>query len=242
MVKIAAISDTHNHNNISIPKCDILLHSGDWTNKGSYSEVYKFFDWFSTVDGPEHRVCIAGNHDFLPQTKPDRFKDILETFRNVTYLQDSSVKICGLNIYGLPWSPFFYDWAFNALESRLMQGYAYKGGPGKDALPDEEHPLMSEVCNKIPIDTNILLCHSPPRIGDIDKVYNKYTETFGQPLGSEELAKRLDKLSKLKAGFYGHIHSARTAAPAVYKGATHYNACSCNEEYEPIYKPILVDI
>tara|TARA_R110002074_G_scaffold402324_1_gene607144 strand:- start:195507 stop:196238 length:732 start_codon:yes stop_codon:yes gene_type:complete len=237
MVKIAAISDTHNWNEeISIPKCDILVHSGDWTNKGTYSEVYNFIHWFSTVEGPTHRVCIAGNHDFLPQTKSDSFKEILDSFPNIHYLQDSSVELCGLKIYGLPWSPFFYDWAFNALENRDGQGLAYKGGPGHNATADSDHPWMKSKCDLIPADTNILLCHSPPRLGEIDRMFGKTA------LGSEILAATVANLSELKAGFYGHIHSARKGKPFELNGATHYNACSCDEAYEPVYAPLIVEI
>ena len=242
MVNICAISDTHNHKTISVPKCDILLHSGDWTNKGTYAEVHMFMSWLSSIDTAKHKVCIAGNHDFLAQSKPESFRELMSCFPDIHYLQDSSVELCGLKIYGLPWSPFFYDWAFNALEDRLGQGYAYKGGPGLGAIPDKEHPLMSTVCNMIPEDTNILLCHSPPRLGNIDRVFSKSKKTFGEGLGSVELIKRIEQLPNLKAGFYGHIHSARTAEPVELLGATHYNACSCNEEYEPVYKPIKVKI
>lgn len=234
MVKICAISDTHNHETVIIPKCDILVHSGDWTNKGTYSEVSNFMRWFSEVPGPEHRVCIAGNHDFLPQSKPAEFRQLVP--ENVHYLQDSSVELCGLKIYGLPWSPFFYDWAFNALEERGIDGLAYKGGPRHGVSPDKDHPWMRDKCNLIPVDTNILLCHSPPRLGEIDRMFGR------QAIGSEELAKVVPHLKELKAGFYGHIHSARLSKPFEIGKATHYNACSCNEEYEPVYPALEVEI
>jgi len=236
-VKIAAISDTHNWNDkIVVPECDILVHSGDWTNQGKYSEVFDFLHWFNEVEGPTHRVCIAGNHDFLPQKNPVQFRDILRMNRNVTYLQDSSVELCGLKIYGLPWSPFFYDWAFNALEERGDEGLGYKGGPGYNSQADIDHPWMQTVCDKIPEDTNIILCHSPPRLGEVDRMFGK------TPLGSEVLARTVAKLPNLKAGFYGHIHSARKGKPFELNGATHYNACSCNEQYEPVYPALEIEI
>lgn len=36
--RFVCISDTHNAN-IALPKGDVLIHAGDLTNKGSYSEV-----------------------------------------------------------------------------------------------------------------------------------------------------------------------------------------------------------
>lgn len=37
--RIVCISDTHNSTAIKIPKGDVLIHAGDLTNQGSYSEV-----------------------------------------------------------------------------------------------------------------------------------------------------------------------------------------------------------
>jgi predicted phosphodiesterase len=36
--RIVCVSDTHN-NTFKLPKGDILIHAGDITNQGSYSEV-----------------------------------------------------------------------------------------------------------------------------------------------------------------------------------------------------------
>jgi hypothetical protein len=30
------------------------------------------------------------------------------------YLQDAGLELFGLRIWGTPWQPWFYDWAFNA--------------------------------------------------------------------------------------------------------------------------------
>ena len=32
------------------------------------------------------------------------------------YLNDSSVELFGYKIFGSPWTPWFYDWAFNLSE------------------------------------------------------------------------------------------------------------------------------
>ena len=37
--RIVCISDTHNCAEVKIPKGDVLIHAGDLTNQGSYSEV-----------------------------------------------------------------------------------------------------------------------------------------------------------------------------------------------------------
>ncbi len=40
-------------------------------------------------------------------------EDIKKELTNCIYLQDSSVTLCGLKIYGSPWQPEFCGWAFN---------------------------------------------------------------------------------------------------------------------------------
>lgn len=36
--RFVCVSDTHNHN-VKLPTGDVLIHAGDLTNQGSYSEV-----------------------------------------------------------------------------------------------------------------------------------------------------------------------------------------------------------
>ena len=38
---------------------------------------------------------------------------------NCIYLQDSSIEIYGLKIYGTPWQPEFCGWAFNLLRGQV---------------------------------------------------------------------------------------------------------------------------
>ena len=46
MVKIVCISDTHNqHKQVEIPECDILIHAGDFTGRGTEHEIQDFAQW-----------------------------------------------------------------------------------------------------------------------------------------------------------------------------------------------------
>ena len=40
-------------------------------------------------------------------------EDMKKELTNCIYLQDSSVELFGLKIYGTPWQPEFCGWAFN---------------------------------------------------------------------------------------------------------------------------------
>lgn len=226
-MKIVAISDTHNlHDTLTIPECDILIHAGDATGDGTAKECIAFLLWMSSLDQCKHKIFVPGNHDFMFQKN---YKEHVPT--NVNVLIDKSITIGGIKIYGTPWQPFFYDWAFNGLEKRPGYDYSYKGGPGP-CSPDAEHPLLKDKFLMIPDDTNIIVCHGPPNIGNIDLV-----DRTKEHVGSVELTNAIKRLPNLIAGFYGHIHSGYGKVTA--GNATHYNVSICDERYRP-YNPITI--
>lgn len=220
-IKICAISDTHNlHKGIKIPKCDILIHCGDMTGRGTDPELNNFFNWFAEQDKAEYKVCIAGNHDYGCQKRgwQNPRKD------KVIYLQDNGVELFGIKIWGTPWTPYFHDWAFNGLPNNLY----YPGGPGSKAKPNDMHPLLEKVYETIPDDTNVLLCHGP--------IYSILDNTpIGLNVGSKELQKKVSKL-ELNYFFHGHIHYARGYKN--YLGIHCYNVASLDEDYNLYSNPI----
>ena len=64
-----------------------------------------------TLTKIKHKIVIAGNHDTVldPKTKeqfatPFATKaEVRKEFTNCVYLEDQSVKVLGLKIYGSPW-------------------------------------------------------------------------------------------------------------------------------------------
>jgi Icc-related predicted phosphoesterase len=142
-MRIVAISDTHGlHENLVIPDGDILIHAGDLTREGSFSDVREMERLFAGLPH-SHKLVIAGNHDFCFEQMPERCREIMPS---VTYLQDQAVKIGGLRFYGSPWTPWFHSWAFN-----LQRGF----------------PIRKKWL-AIPRDTDILITHGPPLgIGDL---------------------------------------------------------------------------
>jgi len=181
-MRITFISDTHTkHEEITkhLPGGDLIIHAGDLMNSGKHaSDVAEFAYWFSGLDNYEHKVFIAGNHDRMFEEYPDLAMDLLTAYGpDLVYLQDKSVKVDDIKIYGSPWQPAFYDWAFN--------------------LPRCGQDLM-RVWNQIPKDTDILVCHTMP-FGHCDVTGNLN-------VGCELLRVRTDELRpKIFVG--GHIHS-----------------------------------
>lgn len=138
-MKITLISDTHSkHNQLTLPKGDILIHAGDVSSRGNKREVKNFLNWFSKQDY-KYKIFIAGNHDFFfEQENENIIQEIIP--ENIIYLNDSGIEIEGIKIWGSPIQPTFFDWAFNR----------------------ERGTEIKKHWDLIPNDTDILITHGPP--------------------------------------------------------------------------------
>lgn len=144
-MKIVAISDTHNlHHKITVPDGDILIHSGDFTNRGTMPEILGFNKWLMSLPH-KHKIVIAGNHDFMFEREPALAESLLD--KSIHYLRNDEIIIEGVKFYGSPVTPWFFNWAFN--------------------VPRGEE--IAEVWAKIPDDTHVLVTHGPPA-GILDEV------------------------------------------------------------------------
>lgn len=216
-MKCVIISDSHQrHDQIEIPEGDVLIHCGDWTNKGSLTAIKDFLDWF-ICQPCENLVFIAGNHELTLDSPRKDARDLVQKYLGPKchYLENSSVEIDGFKIYGSPYTPAFYDWAFNRQR-------------GKDIAIEWA---------KIPNDTNILITHGPC-YGILDLV--EYSETRDLHQGCQDLLERIKDLKQLKLHAAGHLHSNHGIVEI--GGVKFVNASSCNEEYDPVNKPIVVEL
>lgn len=62
--RIVCISDTHNQTP-KLPRGDVLIHAGDLTNQGSYSELKKAVAWIEKQDF-EAKIVVAGTYSPHP--------------------------------------------------------------------------------------------------------------------------------------------------------------------------------
>lgn len=172
-MRIVCLSDTHNlGTRLSVPAGDLLLHAGDLTNRGLAGDVDEAACWLRSLPH-RHKVVIAGNHDFLFEEQPEWAR---EKMVGLTYLQDESVDVEGLRIFGSPWQPWFHNWAFN-----LRRG----------------EPLR-EVWARIPDNSDMVITHGPPK-GILDLCSD------GFRAGCEELLPRL-RAVRPGLHLFGHIH------------------------------------
>jgi Icc-related predicted phosphoesterase len=215
MPRIVCLSDTHNcTHEIEVPDGDILIHSGDATITGTVEEVKRFSRWFSGLPH-RHRVFVAGNHDWLFERDDQLARSLLGT--SITYLRDSSAVIAGLKIYGSPWQPRFFDWAFN-----LNRGAE-----------------IAEKWKLIPNDIDVLITHGPPH-GILDAIPKPWGV---ENSGCENLRERVEaiaSLGRLKLHAFGHIHCGYGTYDEF--GIRFVNASTCDEQYEPTQPPIVIDL
>ena len=223
-MKVTLISDTHTKHkqlNGDLPGGDLLIHAGDFMNSGyDKTDATEFFDWFDKIDNYDDKIFIAGNHDRIMQNEPEKMLGLLTGYKTIEYLQDEQLTLYfdgpngdfpedNVRIYGSPWQPEFYNWAFN--------------------LPRNGEELKAK-WNAIPTNTDILITHGPA-FGKLDDVEGRR----GQHLGCELLAEHINTVARPKIHVCGHIHSGYGY---YFDGQTHYfNASILNERYNYTNKP-----
>lgn len=221
-MKAVFISDTHQlHDRITIPDGDVLVHSGDFTNRGTDGALKDFVTWFASQPH-EYKVFIAGNHEMgldkgaTRQHKQEIIKSFTSQNDKLFYLENSEVVINGIKFYGSPITPWFFDWAWNVQRGRAI------------ALAWE----------MIPEDTNVLITHGPP-YGMLDLVQ----ESFGRDAhqGCQDLMNRVKELKQLKVHAFGHLH-LEGGKSIQSDGVTFINGAICDDAYHPTRQPVVVEI
>jgi Icc-related predicted phosphoesterase len=177
-VRLVLVSDTHgHHHNLEVPDGDILIFAGDYAfEHHGQAEMSALIDFFSWLDGQphKHKVMIAGNHDFAFEKSLSVVKMVMPP--SIIYLEGGEETVEGLKIWGGPWTPRFFDWAFNVDRGEAIKRYW-------DCIPD---------------DTDILVTHGPP-YGLLDD-----TPLSGH-VGCKELRDAVKRVNP-KLHVYGHIH------------------------------------
>lgn len=154
MKTVVCISDTHRlHHHVTLPKGDVLIHAGDVSKRGKKEEILEFLTWFAEQPF-DHKIFIAGNHDyFFERTPREEVNKLLPS--DVIYLQEEGVEIDGVKFWGSPITPYFFDWAFNRKEHEIKAHW-----------------------DKIPADTDVLITHGPAK-GILDRTV--YFKSVGCP-------------------------------------------------------------
>ncbi|XP_076442536.1 metallophosphoesterase MPPED2-like isoform X2 [Babylonia areolata] len=240
-IRFVCLSDTHTMLEKQgpaglefVPKGDVLLHGGDFSNVGLPKDIKGFNDYLGLLPHTL-KVVIAGNHDMTMDSemvqcnrqyltrnfsiKESVFEEYLkeagvensrQLLTNCVYLEDSSIDVCGIKIYGSPWQPEFGGWGFNLV----------RGGP------------LLEKWNMIPDDTDILITHGPP-IGHGDKCFSELRA------GCVELLSTIQRRVKPLYHIFGHIHEGYGVTSDGY--TTYINASTCTLRYKATNPAVVFD-
>lgn len=195
-VRFVAISDTHTqHGVLDLPKGDVLVHCGDFSNIGSLEECTDFCD-FMAVQPFERKLLVPGNHDLTCDaewysrsweewhTAFQSPEDVSRMLQNagVEVLNSCMVSVRGISVFGSPMQP-------RQPQSRTQMAFGRTRGA---QLKSEWQKLPSE-------GLDVLLTHTPPA-GILDG-----PDTSGKPVGCEELKKAVLKVKPI-VHVFGHIH------------------------------------
>lgn len=185
---------------------------------------------FQTELPHKHKIVIAGNHEITFQEdfyarRWQRFHHkqadssaARAALTNCTYLEDSVATVEGVVIYGSPWQPRYFDWAFNVRR-------------GSDIRCKWE---------KIPRNIDILMTHGPP-VGYGDNGHDM------EHAGCVDLLHVVKEVVQPKFHVFGHLHAGYGVVKdsAVSNAGTtstiFVNAASCDESYIPNNPPVVFD-
>lgn len=258
MVTIDCVADLHGHYP-QLEGGDLLIVAGDLTKSDTETEYIKFISWCfdNYLTGKFSKIIwIAGNHDNWVQENVS----INQQLGGSEYLCDSGTEFeyeepvrdlfdpgnkslvfrKKLKIWGSPWTK-----RFPGMNPHCM------------AFTVDTDEELAEKWALIPEDTDILVTHCPP-YGIMDRV-NEVTKwgTKRFNVGSPSLLNTSRRLKNLKLFVFGHIHESygqispsrlRMSAAVATREVTcasmpHIaNASHVNERYEPVNKPIRIEL
>lgn len=204
--RIWHISDTHSyHRLLTIPKnIDIVIHSGDESNsKDQYTNEPEFRDfivWFASLKIP-YKIFVAGNHSSFIFHNTKEVRKTCEDL-NIIYLENESVEIEGINIWGSPITPNFGNWWFMKDRSK-----------------------MDKLYSSIPEWIDIVVSHGPPK-GILDLSYDRNNNL--ESCGCRSFKNHILNRVKPKLCLFGHIHNTEDIINAGTIKLSDYNTIFSN--------------
>lgn len=218
MTKIVCISDTHaDHSKLVVPDGDILIHAGDFTNRGEHHEITSFANWLR-VQPHKVKIVIPGNHDITFEKYESIARELLSDACELLICQEFESH--GLKFYGTPWSPDFFPdhWVFNHGRNSIHANRIHE-----DIM--DSHP-------------DVLITHSPP-FGVLDQCPSMRDTSHMVHVGCEVVRKTIEELQP-KLVVCGHIHEGYGTAKI---GKTHVINASCmTGRYRLENKPIIIEV
>lgn len=219
-MRIWCISDTHcQHGGLVVPDCDAIIHAGDEANSRDVTsnlvESCRFFEWYSSL-APK-KYFIPGNHSVAMQAglvPMHVWLDVMALVHNDYFMTNK------LLVFGSPYTPAWGEsWAYMRKRHR-----------------------MSDVWDTVPLDTDILVTHGPPK-GVLDITHDRDTKALIQ-VGCSSLRKKVAEI-KPRYHIFGHIHDEKgiSNAGVFERDGTKFVNCSvCDNRGNLINNGVLIDV
>ncbi|ETI27641.1 hypothetical protein G647_00090 [Cladophialophora carrionii CBS 160.54] len=198
--RIVCISDTHNQTP-KLPPGDVLIHAGDLSNQGTFSELQKTVAWIQQSKF-KVKIIVCGNHDITCDEEfyqqyggyfhhrrmedSQRCRELFQSDPSIIYLNHEARQVTivhedgqqsKLKVFGSPYSPAHGFWAF---------GYSTESA--------------SQLWDQIPLDSDIVVTHTPAK-------YHRDGCGVRGSAGCEMLRQTLWRV-RPRLFVCGHIHEA----------------------------------
>lgn len=217
-MKIVCISDTHSlHLKMThpIPDGDMIVHAGDFTNVGRFTEILHFRDWYGKLPH-KNKLLICGNHE---REVSEETQTVMNVFNEaeIDLIHDETIELDGVRFFGQPRTPEFFDW-----------GWMYQRGA-----------QAKKIWDQVPIETDVLLCHGPPfGYGDLCPDFNNRQG----PQIHVGCGDQVEMLKRTQIPFVvcGHIHESYGVHMTPW-GTVVVNASTCTSRYQPTNRPLVID-
>lgn len=203
-----------------ITPCDLLLICGDIVDLKVQSSFHKGRKWFRTIFKPwtDSLPCnkvlwIAGNHEVCIEGHEEWYKAMFPEDSKVTFLHHQFYEYNEIKIFGTPYCKEFGNWAYNESEGNLEKLYA-----------------------NIPENLDILMTHDAP-YGTSDICYEGWdTEHLGNAALRDAILTKHPKYL-----VHGHLHSSNHSPEYLGKTIV-YNTSYVNEQYNPTWNPLTIEL
>lgn len=220
-MKVCVISDTHcKWNKITIPECDLLISTGDYSFKGEPWVVEDFHKWMNKQPA-RHKISVQGNHETMVEKNFAFSKELAEkACPGVHFIDEGLVEIEGKKIWCSAITRFFCNWAWNRYPGEEIQKHW-------DLIPTSG--------------IDIIATHGPC-FGILDWIPEWNHDTEEMDLRHVGCPQLLAKVLEVKPKFVlsGHIHPAY--GKETHHGITFINSSICDDSYKAVNKPIIFEI
>lgn len=238
-MKVIALSDLHGNLPLIEEDFDLMIICGDICPTYSHDYYFQeswirhdFINWINKLNFKNENskvILVAGNHDFFFESNGKNtymMDQILTkpTNGHLIYLHNSIYSFNYVDnmgnsktytIFGTPYCKLFGNWAFMRTNNFLSDAYS-----------------------RIPNDVDILISHDAPKIGKVGTISKGLFSS--EDAGNKNLADEILKKTP-KYVFCGHIHSGEHNLTKI-KDINIYNVSLLDENYNLIYKPLILEI